>query len=342
MAGDTEAARRQGNTTMKPNISMYWAASCGGCEIALVNIHEKIFDLEAHFNLVFCPCLLDTKKRDLEAMPDKSIALTFFNGAIRTSENEEMAHILRRKSETLIAFGSCSSEGCIPGLSNLSTADDHMRTIYLNNPSLDNPSGTLPHPETAVKEGIMNLPSFFNRVRTLAQTVDVDYRIPGCPPEPHQIWKIIQAVIQGDPLPPKGGVLGAGTSTVCEECEREKGEKKIKRLYRTYELVPDTVKCLLEQGIICMGIATRDGCGALCPRVNMPCTGCYGPPEGIRDQGAKMVAALGSVLDVGDIKGMNEQEIRKKVDEILDAVPDLVGTFYKYSLADSLLKGMRL
>ena len=326
---------------MKPKISMYWAASCGGCEISLVNIHEKILDLEAHFDLVFCPCLLDTKKKDLEAMPDGSIALTFFNGAIRTSENEEMAHLMRRKSETLIAFGSCSSEGCIPGLSNLSTADAHMRTIYLDSPSLYNPSGTLPQTETEAKEGVMKIPSFFNRVRTLAQTVDVDYSIPGCPPEPHRIWNIIQAVIQGSPLPPRGSILGAGTSTVCEECEREKDEKKIKKLYRTYEIIPDKTMCLLEQGIICMGIATRNGCGALCPQVNMPCTGCYGPAEGIKDQGAKMVAALGSSLDIGETKGLSEQEIKKKIDEALDAVPDLVGTFYKYSLAASLLKGMR-
>ena len=26
----------------KPKFAMYWAASCGGCEIAVLNIHEKI------------------------------------------------------------------------------------------------------------------------------------------------------------------------------------------------------------------------------------------------------------------------------------------------------------
>ncbi len=52
-----------------------------------------------------------------------------------------------------------------------------------------------------------------------------------------------------------------------------------------------------------MGIATRDGCGAPCPEASMPCTGCYGPPEGISDQGAKMVSALSSILDLGDCRG---------------------------------------
>ena len=29
-----------------------------------------------------------------------------------------MAHLLRAKSKVLVAFGSCASEGCIPGLAN--------------------------------------------------------------------------------------------------------------------------------------------------------------------------------------------------------------------------------
>ena len=68
----------------KPNLSIYSASSCGGCEIAFVNIHEKINDIDKYFNFVFCPFLLDTKKKDVEAMPDKSIDISLFSGAIRT------------------------------------------------------------------------------------------------------------------------------------------------------------------------------------------------------------------------------------------------------------------
>jgi F420-non-reducing hydrogenase small subunit len=88
-----------------------------------------------------------------------------------------------------------------------------------------------------------------------------------------------------------------------------------------------------------MGIATRDGCGALCPKVNMPCTGCYGSPEGVLDQGAKMVAALGSIIDIEDLKGLSEDEILRRIGETIDRMPDLAGTFYKYSLAGSILGG---
>ena len=322
----------------KPKLAMYWAASCGGCEISLVNMNERILDVDGNFDFIFCPCLLDAKKKDIEAMPDKSIAITLFNGAIRTEENLEMAEILRQKSQTLIAFGSCARGGCIPALSNLHKKSEHFRNIYLENPTIDNPLGVMPQKATAMPEGIMALPEFFDTVRTLAQVVEVDYFIPGCPPESHQIWNVIDLVVQGGPLPPRGSVIGAGPLTVCDECVRKKEDKKVPHLYRTYEILPDSEKCLLEQGLVCMGIATRSGCGGLCPQAQMPCTGCYGAPEGVIDQGAKMVAALGSILDIGDVKDIPESELAGRVDEIISRIPDYAGTFYKYTLADSILK----
>ena len=323
----------------KPKLCMYWASSCGGCEIALVNLHERILEVDQYFDFVFCPCLLDTKKQDVEALPDGGIAIAFFNGAIRTAENEEMARLMRAKSAVLVAFGSCAREGCIPALSNLHSREAHLRTNFRDSLSLEKWAGAIPQVRTTVPEGELELPEFFEVVKTLAQVVEVDYYIPGCPPEPHQIWNVVQAVMQGDPLPPKGSVLGGGVSTVCDECARTKSNKKIARFHRTYEILPDPRLCLLEQGIVCMGIATRDGCGALCPQVNMPCTGCYGTPEGAADQGAKMLAALGSMLDIGDYRSMTELEVAARTDAALEAIPDPAGTFYRYSLAGSLLRG---
>ena len=325
----------------KPKLAVFWASSCGGCEIAIVNLHERLLAVDEHLELVFCPCLMDTKTVDVEAMPDGSIAITLFNGAIRTDENEEMARLLRRKSQTLIAFGACSSGGGIPALSNLHRRQDHLRTIYLDNPSIANLAGTVPESRSRVPEGELELSEFYEAVKHLGQVVDVDYFIPGCPPESHQIWNVLEAVISGRPLPPKGSVLGGGRSSVCQECGRAKAEKRISRFYRPYEIIPVPVECLLEQGLVCMGIATRDGCGARCPQVNMPCTGCYGPPEGVRDQGAKMIAALGSVLDTGKHEGLSDEEIETRIDAVLETIPDTAGVFYKYNLSGSLLGGRK-
>jgi F420-non-reducing hydrogenase small subunit len=287
---------------------------------------------------MFCPCLLDTKKKDIEALPDGAIAVTLFNGALRTEENVEMARLLRRKSRLLVAFGSCAKGGCVPALANLTSKDDLLRSIYLDSPSLDNPAGIIPSGTSAFPEGDVHLTPLLGRVKHLAQEVDVDYSIPGCPPEPHQIWNVIEAILSGN-LPPKGSTVGCGNLTVCDDCDRIKEEKRIPAFRRSYEFYPDSKACLLEQGLLCMGIATRSGCGAPCTKANMPCTGCYGAPDGVSDQGAKMVAALGSVMDIGDTTGLSEEAIATRVADFLATIPDYAGMFYKYTLASSTLGG---
>ena len=328
----------------KPKLAMYWASACGGCEISVLNIHENILTVDEVFDIVFFPCIADFKIKDLKSYPDGHIDICLFNGAIRNSENEEMAHLLRKKSKILVAFGSCAYEGCIPALSNLTTKEATFNKVYIDNPTIDNPDGIFPQLVTKVDEGELTLPNFYHTVKSLDQVVDVDYYVPGCPPEPHQIWAVLQVVVgaltEGLPLPPAGAILGAGTTALCDECSREKSEKSIKRFYRPYEIQPDPDQCLLEQGLICLGIATRDGCGALCPSVGIGCRGCYGPPDGVEDQGAKMLSAIASVLDVGD-ETMEEDQLEELIQEAVDTIADPAGTFYRFSMAHSILKRVK-
>jgi F420-non-reducing hydrogenase small subunit len=291
-------------------------------------INEKILDVAAAFDVVFWPCAMDTKVKDVEAMPDKSIDVCLFNGSIRMSEQEYMAQLMRRKSKVLVAFGSCAQEGCIPGLANLNDREQIFQTVYHDDTSVDNPQGIRPQVETRVKEGVLHLPTFYDTVKTLTQTVEVDYMLPGCPPEADRIWDAVTAILEGK-LPAPGSVIGAET-TVCDECSRTRGEKRIKEFKRVWEIQPDAETCLLEQGLVCSGIATRAGCGALCPQVNSPCIGCYGPNEGVLDQGARIMSALASVIDSDD---------PNKIDAIIQAgIPDPVGTFYRFGLPHGLLR----
>jgi F420-non-reducing hydrogenase small subunit len=313
----------------KPKLAIYWAASCGGCEVAVVNLHERLLEVTQIFDLVFCPCLMDTKRSDVEAMADGEIAVTLFNGAIRTDENEEWAHLMRRKSKTLIAFGSCAYGGGIPGLSNLHTRQAHFDAIYLDSPTVDNPKRVIPG-------AAHGLPAFHESVRRLAEVVDVDYSVPGCPPEADQIWNAVCALLSDTP-PARGSVIGAGSSSVCDECERTRADKKIQKFRRVWEFVPDREECLLEQGLLCMGLATRSGCGGLCPQANMPCIGCYGPCDGVYDQASKMVSALGSAVDIAPLREMRDEEaIAARVDEVFEALPDIAGVFGRFHLSAAL------
>jgi F420-non-reducing hydrogenase small subunit len=314
----------------KGKLAIYWAASCGGCEISILAIDEKILDVANAFDIVMWPCAADGKVRDVENLPDGAIDVCLFNGGIRTSEQEYMARLLRQKSKVLVAFGSCASEGCIPGLANLSSRQEIFDAVYKEGSMTApvNPQDVRPQTETKAPEGTLHLPMFYDTLKTLDQTVEVDYYLPGCPPEAENIWKAIVAILEGK-LPPKGSVIGINT-TVCEECPRTRNEKKIKRFYRTWEIIPDDTTCLLEQGLLCCGLATRAGCGALCPKVNSPCIGCHGPNEDVEDYGARLLSAMASVIDSND---------PGEIDRIVkDGIPDPVGTFYRFSLAKSQLR----
>jgi len=305
----------------KLKFAFYWAASCGGCEIAVLDINEKILDVVAKADLVFWPVALDIKYKDVENMPDKSIDVCFFNGAIRNSEQEEMAKLLRQKSKVLVAFGSCACDGCVVGLGNLWNREKIFERAYFETPSTKNPQRITPQTRYKVAQGELELPEFYDTVKTLAQTVDVDYFISGCPPPVPRILDAVEAIFSGK-LPPKGSSLLLSKS-VCDECQREKKDRKITQVKRIYEIEDDFKTCFLDQGVICMGPATRGGCGAQCLKANIPCTGCGGPAPHVADQGAAMISAFASIA--ADPK-------------VIEQIVDPVGTFYKYSLANSILK----
>ncbi len=315
----------------KPKLALYWAAACGGCDVAVLDTNEKILDIADIVDIVFWPIAFDFKYHHVKAMEDKSSDLCLFNGAIRSTEQEEVAKLLRDKSKVMVAFGACACFGGIPALANFTSRAEILQKVYLEAPSNSNEKSTVPQLKTAVAEGELELPELFDTVLTLAQVVDVEYFVPGCPPPVDLILKLVSLFAQGE-LPPVGSVI-ASDKTLCDECERIKEEKKITKFYRPHEIVPDPKRCLLEQGIICCGPATRGGCGMRCIEANMPCRGCFGPPPGIADQGAKLVSAIASIY-----QGNTEEEVARMVEEIVDPA----GTFYRFGLADSMLKRKRL
>lgn len=314
----------------KPKIAFYWAASCGGCEEAIVDLNEDILKVVEAVEIVFWPVALDFKYKDLEAIGDGDITVSFINGSIRLKEQEEYVRLLRKKSKLLIAFGSCAHLGGIPGLANLWTKEDIFKRVYKEVPSLSNPQAILPQETVNTDKEKLELPTFFETLRPVDQIVEVDYYLPGCPPPPDLIMQAVGAILEAK-LPPKGSVL-APNKALCDTCKRKetKPEKTaITQIKRVHEVIMDPEKCFLDQGIICLGPATRTGCGERCINANMPCRGCFGPPPGILDQGAKFLSALTALFDTDD---------EEKIKNLTDSIVDPLGTFYRFSLASSLLR----
>ncbi len=90
----------------------------------------------------------------------------------------------------------------------------------------------------------------------------------------------------------------------------------------------EAVRHVLASGWVGLGPVTRTGCGETCIRVNMPCRGCFGPPDGTTDPAASFLSALASTF---------VWETAEDLAKLIEAIPDPAGTFYRYGLPKSLL-----
>jgi len=320
----------------KLKLAIGLGSTCSGCDIAILDLGVKLLELIGLADIVYWPTAFDFKYSDLEKFKDNEIDITLHHGTIRTTEHEEIAHILRKKSKVLIAFGSCSCFGGIPGLCNLTDKQQIFNTVYCENLSVANKENIFPEEKLLInKNKSITLPHLFDTGKTLKQLVEVDYFIPGCPPPMQLIEGLIplmKDVLGGAQLPEKGTVFGS-KKTLCEECLLKKEDKMISKIVNPVTAIVDPERCLLEQGILCMGPVTRGGCEARCINVLMPCRGCMGPGPETEDQGVKMISAIASILGVKDEENLTDQQI----EDLLSGIKDIIGTFYRFTLPDALL-----
>ncbi len=324
----------------KIKIAIAQGATCSGCDIAVLDLDVELLKLFEVADLTYAPLATDIKLKDVEAMQDGEITLCLYHGAVRNSENEHIAKLLRKKSVIMVAYGACAAFGGIPGLANVTTKAKILDTVYQETASTVNPEHTRPQTNFVTPQGHkLQLPELFEDVKTLDDVIDVDYIIGACPPTREMNLKLLQVVLDfvsgKAPLPPKGIIL-ASERTLCDECPRVKPEKVIIDEIKSIDYTQlDPEKCFLEQGILCFGPATRAGCDAKCIKANMPCRGCMGPTGAVLDHGGSMLSALASILKVSSAETQVPEE---EIEKLMEKIKDPLGTLYRFTLPKSLLK----
>ena len=235
------------------------------------------------------------------------------SGGIRSEEHKKLAQEMRKKCKILISLGSCACFGGIPALANQFSKEELLEKVYRD--SVTTEKNGLPHEQ---------IPELTDRVYALHEVVKVDAYLPGCPTTPEMVAGALVALVEGKPLP----VLPS--KSVCDECPTKREKKAVSTLKRRYE-APDfkpgaplsEMRCLMEQGILCLGPATRAGCGGSegnprCIRAYMPCEGCFGP---LSEKANPMVDMMGALSSIG----LDPKQI-----------PDRAATFNRFSGAGRL------
>ena len=296
----------------KVKIGTMWLGGCSGCHLSIADFHESLIDIMDLADFEFSPVLMDTK---YDEVPELDVIIV--EGGIRNDENRELAEMLNEKANLVIAYGTCSCYGGIPGLGNLFTVEELEQEAYINSVSTVNPEGIIPNED---------VPALESRVRPLDAVMDVDLMIPGCPPRSDVVAEAVLTLLRNE-------TIELPVTNLCEVCPREKPPEGLAMdfIKRQFELgKPEDDLCLISQGLICMGPATVSLCGAECPSIGIPCRGCYGPTAKVLDQGAKMISAIASDYGVEEDKTVDPEQVADQLD-------DIVGTFYTYTLPAALV-----
>ncbi len=279
---------------MAARLAEEWFAICGGCEVTILDIGEPLLDVLSQVQIVHMPVIMDHKlfgqtgeKAEME-IPEAEVGL--ISGGVRNEEHKKLAQEMRKKCKTLIALGSCACYGGVPALANQYATEELLEKVYRGSVTTD-------------KDGIpsTDIPAMTDRVYAVSEVVKVDLQLPGCPTTPEMVAGALISLLEGKPF-------SLNTKSVCDECPLIREKKAVSTLKRRLEAPAFTpgaplteMRCHMEQGFLCLGPATRGGCGGSegtprCIKAYQPCEGCFGP---LSEKANPMVDMMGALATIG-------------------------------------------
>ena len=210
----------------KPKLAVWKFASCDGCQLSLLDLEDELLALAGAVELA-------DFREATSGVVEGPYDLSLVEGSITTPHDAERIREVRRMSKTLVTIGACATAGGVQALRNFADVDEFVRIVYAT-------------------------PKFISTLATstpIAEHVQVDFELRGCPIDKRQLLEVVTAFLHGR----KPGIP---SSSVCVECKRR-----------------GVVCVTVAHGTPCLGPVTHAGCGALCPAFDRGCFGCFGPME---------------------------------------------------------------
>ena len=241
----------------KVTVSFEWLSGCSGCELSIVDLHERLLTVLEQIEIVRLPILMDVKDYP-------KAALGIITGALRTHHDIECAKKMRATCDAILAFGTCAVYGGPQGSGYAHAQSELGDAAFVKNPTTSThfvPNVGVP---ALLEEGVLPLDA----------AIPVDLYLPGCPPHAYYVFEALKSVLGGKP--PE-----FGAHNVCFHCDRHMKHTDVAKVRRVHQGPVESDTCFLSQGILCMGSATLDRCRGACPTRGMPCSGCTGPSESI-------------------------------------------------------------
>ncbi len=211
----------------RPRLGVFKLASCDGCQLTLLDCEDELLAVAAAVDIVHFP------EASSRTAPSGPFDVVLVEGSVSTTDQlDELRHI-RASTRFLVAIGACATTGGIQALRNFADHDDFVRAVYARPDYINSLTSATP----------------------IADHVEVDFELRGCPIDKGQLLELISALVVGRRP-------AIANESVCMECKRR-----------------GTVCLVVARNEPCLGPVTHAGCGALCPGYARGCFGCYGPRE---------------------------------------------------------------
>lgn len=154
----------------KPKIAFFDFACCEGCQLQVANMGESALDVLAAFDVVEWREVMSEKW-------DKKYDVAIVEGSITDNHAVERIKKIRKRTNILIAYGSCATIGGVNGMKNNFELDDIRKYVY--------------------GESFTFFPTEITKA--VHQVVKVDYFVNGCPVYIPEFVSVLKAVLQGIP-----------------------------------------------------------------------------------------------------------------------------------------------
>lgn len=210
----------------KPKLAVWKFASCDGCQLSLLDCEDELLAVAGEVEIAH---FLEASRKIVKGPYDLSLV----EGSITTPDDLERIQQVRRISKKLVTIGACATSGGIQALRNFKDVKEFISIVYANPQYI----------------------STLDQSTAIADHVQVDFELRGCPINKTQLLEVICAFLQNrKPNVP--------SYSVCLECKRRQ-----------------TVCVMVAHGTPCLGPVTHAGCDAICPSYDRGCYGCFGPKE---------------------------------------------------------------
>jgi coenzyme F420-reducing hydrogenase gamma subunit len=210
----------------RPKLAVWKFASCDGCQLSLLDCEDELLDIVGAIDIAYFP---EATRDEIEGPYELSLV----EGSVTTPHDAARIQEVREVSDTVVTIGACATAGGIQSLRNWANVDDFISIVYAEPGYIDSLETSTP----------------------IADHIDVDFELRGCPIAKHQLIEVIAAFLQQR-------APNIPSHSVCVECK-----------------LRGTSCVMVARGMPCLGPVTHAGCGAICPAYNRGCYGCFGPSE---------------------------------------------------------------